>query len=544
MSAAVELRELCSSCAGELVDGVCGPCGLEHIVIAPNPGPQAAFLASLAKIKIYGGAAGGGKTWALLIDALHRALATPGWAGLICRSLLARMTDGGGAIWAEAHRVFAQTGAVFNESLHTITWPDNGSTLTFRQIINNRSLWNGPSFDWIGIEELQEVDIDDLVAALTRLRSAKGAAPCLAATCNPRRGHGLVPWIEWYLTPTGTPDRSRAGIVRWFCRNPDTGAFVFRATAAEAERDAGRDPGSAVSFTFIDALLPDNPVLDKADASYRANIQLQGREREAQLLEGNWYAGSDHDGPLARDRWEHVRAPLAPIVKWIRAWDKAATRPWPGNPDPDYTVGPLAAIDAHGRFYLAGLAACREDPPIRDSMIAMTAGADGAVVEQVHKIAPGDAGKSDAIHSRRLLEAGGAESVALRESKAKAKRIDPMALALRLGMWDGAPVEPGRPLPPGAVAEPRFFVLDGPAQPGWPASYREGWTTEPYRDAGSHPRTLGELVWSHLDPWPAYRDGGHDDIPDALADAYARATARARVDRGRAARGRAQAYTR
>lgn len=531
---------LCTGCGGELVRGVCELCSLEHIVIAPNPGPQSAFLATKAKVVVYGGAAGGGKTWALLIDALHRALATPGWAGLICRSLLARMTDGGGAIWAEAHRVFEGTGAVFNESLHTVTWPANGSTLTFRQIVGNRAMWNGPSFDWIGIEELQEVEIDDLVSAMTRLRSAKGCSPRIVATCNPKRGHGLVPWIEWYLLPDGSPDRAKSGTVRWFCRSSDTNDFVFADTPAEAELGARREQGSAVSFTFIDALLPDNPALVDADPSYQANIQLQGRVKEEQLLGGSWYAGGDDDGPLARDRWDFVTAPLAPIVRWVRPWDKAATRPWPGTPDPDYTAGPLLAFDTAGRMYLAGLAACREDTVARDMMISATAALDGHMVQQVHKVNPSDAGKDAALHTGRLLAASGGQVSAVKERAAKhgVERIGALALALELGMQDGKPVSPAQPPDPDKPTEPRFFVLDGPAKDGWPASYRQGWLLAPYSDAGTPPppRTLGELVWSQLDPWPR---AAHDDIPDAMADGFNRAAAGPSRQLGPRARARA-----
>ena len=39
--------------------------------IRPQPGPQETFLASPADIAIYGGAAGGGKTWALLMEPLR-----------------------------------------------------------------------------------------------------------------------------------------------------------------------------------------------------------------------------------------------------------------------------------------------------------------------------------------------------------------------------------------------------------------------------------------------------------------------------------------
>ncbi len=43
-------------------------------VIAPQPGPQTRFLRTSADIAIYGGAAGGGKSWALLLEPLRHRL--------------------------------------------------------------------------------------------------------------------------------------------------------------------------------------------------------------------------------------------------------------------------------------------------------------------------------------------------------------------------------------------------------------------------------------------------------------------------------------
>jgi hypothetical protein len=80
--------------------------------------------------------------------------------------------------------------------------------------------------------------------------------------------------------------------------------------------------------------------------------------------------------------------------------------------------------------------------------------------------------------------------------------------------------------------EPIGYIIDGP-------DYHEGWLREPYRDDGTHPRTLGELLWSQLDPWPAAK---HDDIPDALADAYASRAVSG--TRGEKARARARGYVR
>lgn len=517
----------CSSCNGGLEHGWCRACDRMHL--EPQPGPQSEFLLSDADVTFYGGAAGGGKTYALLLDALIRALATPGWTGLVIRRLRESMKVKGG-IWSEALRMFAGSGAEPNHSEMSFTWP-NGSSLTFRQALHNDGLFAGPSYDWIALEEMQELDIDVLILALTRLRSTKGLHPVVRGTMNPKRGHKVVKWLSWYLKPDGEPDRSKSGIVRWFCRHSDTDAFAFGATAAEAEAAAVTPAGRALSYAFIPSLLEDNPALDRADPDYRNRIKMQGRVRAAQLGRGNWYVGDDGDGPLARDRWAPVVEPLSPIVKWVRAWDKAATRPSEANRDPDYTVGPLMGFDAAGRFYVRGLAACREDTPMRDKMIAAVAKADGHMCQQVHKQGPGDAGKSDVVHTRPLLaQAGGLAPVHVREAKDKIERCRGLALALELGMYNGRPVGPLNPRPDDAPFEPRGFILDP-----------DGWLLERYSDAGSHPETIGELLWEHLDPFP---NGEHDDVPDALADAYEVGSKAQTPSRAAVASRRASVYVR
>ena len=52
--------------------------------LSPQAGPQTAFMASKADIVIYGGAAGGGKTYALLLEGL-RNRNVKGWGGVIFR---------------------------------------------------------------------------------------------------------------------------------------------------------------------------------------------------------------------------------------------------------------------------------------------------------------------------------------------------------------------------------------------------------------------------------------------------------------------------
>ena len=54
----------------------------QDIVFQPNAGPQTEFLSSSEREVLYGGAAGGGKSYAMLADPLH-GLNSPNFSGLI-----------------------------------------------------------------------------------------------------------------------------------------------------------------------------------------------------------------------------------------------------------------------------------------------------------------------------------------------------------------------------------------------------------------------------------------------------------------------------
>ncbi len=520
----------CSSCGadlGQLPPWLCEACDIEYI--GPQPGPQTDFLACSSTIRLYGGAAGGGKSHMLLYAMLLGATATPGWNGLICREQGNRVSIGGG-IWDEAAEMFEGTGGVARGGAYMDwRWPHPGgreSVLSFKHL----SKWNykgyrGPGFDAIALDEVTEMPWPAVVFLLSRLRSVRGGQPWLGLTTNPDPDHPLADLLAPYLLPNGDPDRAQSGRVRWYQRGK--GRDWLADTPGDVAALSGGSPGDALSFAFVPSLLEDNPALDLADPGYRSRLANMDPELAAQLLKGNWRERKSTGGPFERIRWEKVSAPISPIARWYRPWDKAATRPGSAYPDPDYTVGPLVGFDAAGRFYLAGLAACREDTPIRDRLIANTAALDGHMVTQLHKQAPGDTGKSDVHHTRALLRVGGADTQAILESKNKIVRGQSMALALRLGMINGKPAD--REPRPGEEWSPRGYILD-----------QTGWLMQPYSDAGSHPRTLGDLVWSQFDPFP---NGDHDDVLDAMFDAFAVHT-KPKSDRGAQAVKRAAAYVR
>ena len=73
-------------------------------IIRPQPGPQTAFLASPADIAIYGGSAGGGKTWALLMEPL-RHVANPQFGAVFFRRTLVQVRNEGG-LWDESEKLY------------------------------------------------------------------------------------------------------------------------------------------------------------------------------------------------------------------------------------------------------------------------------------------------------------------------------------------------------------------------------------------------------------------------------------------------------
>ena len=74
--------------------------------IKPQDGPQSDFLNSEADIVIYGGAAGGGKTYALLLEALWH-YQTPGFSAVVFRKNANQVRNPGG-LWDNAAELFMQ----------------------------------------------------------------------------------------------------------------------------------------------------------------------------------------------------------------------------------------------------------------------------------------------------------------------------------------------------------------------------------------------------------------------------------------------------
>lgn len=91
------------------------------------------------------------------------------------------------------------------------------------------------------------------------------------------------------------------------------------------------------------------------------------------------------------------------IVRTVRSWDFAATRPNKKNPDPDWTRGIRCHVLSDGRYLISGMASLRDGPAAVNSLLETVTAADGRDCEVLLLQEPGAAGKSDVDAKARAL---------------------------------------------------------------------------------------------------------------------------------------------
>jgi hypothetical protein len=234
----------------------------------PEP-PQHAFLYldELGFLEaLYGGAAGGGKSDALLIGAL-RYVHVPRYAALLLRRTYPELTQADGLI-TRAEQWLEGTDATWNQQEHTWHFP-SGARLQFGYLAsqNDRLRYQGGAYQFIGFDELTQFRERDYRYLLSRLRR-----PAVARGDEPL---GRVPLRMRAATNPGGPghDWVRRRFIEW---EPDP----LDPEDPEHTREA------FARRIFIPARLEDNPHLDQA--AYRRSLAGLPRAEREQLLAGSW----------------------------------------------------------------------------------------------------------------------------------------------------------------------------------------------------------------------------------------------------------------
>lgn len=272
------------------------------IRVKAQEGFQMNYLSSPADIVIGGGSAGGGKTYALLLDAC-RYTHIKGFSGVIFRRITPQIRNAGG-LWETSENLFALLGAEPNETLLRWDFP-GGQSMKFHHLEHEKNKFDhqGAQYAFIGFDELTQFTEGQFFYLLTRNRSMSGVKPCIRATCNPDPDSWVAKFIEWWIDPnTGFPIPERDGIVRYFTK--DGGKIIWGDTPEEVVEKCPhifgmkefKDHNKAdliKSATFIRGDVYGNKKLLEKDPSYLANLLSQDEILRKQLLDGNWKVSQD-----------------------------------------------------------------------------------------------------------------------------------------------------------------------------------------------------------------------------------------------------------
>ncbi len=368
--------------------------------IRPQPGPQEAFLSTPADIAVYGGAAFGGKSFALLLEAT-RHTDNPKFGAVIFRRTT-KMIRAEGGLWDTAEELFPQLDALSNISGLFWTFP-SGAKVTFAHLEHekNKLDWQGSQVAMIGFDELTHFTASQFWYLLSRNRSGSGVAGYIRATTNPDPDSWVAELIAWWIDPaTGYAIPERSGVVRWFVRYRNE--LIWADSREELkEQFPNLDPKS---LTFIASSYKDNQIGMDKDPAYMASLDALPQVERERLKMGNWKIKPAAGDYFKESYFEIVERAPDGLYCMVRYWDRAATEPSTSNPDPDYTAGvKLGKHVESGVYYVLHVARDRKSPGGVQTLIKGTAQADGVECAVVLEQDPAQAGKFEAEHYIKLL---------------------------------------------------------------------------------------------------------------------------------------------
>ena len=255
----------------------------QAVVFAPNDGPQTEFLAASETDVLYGGAAGGGKSYAMLVDPLRYAHREAHRALIIRRSMpeLRELIDKSRELYPKAF-----PGCKYREVEKMWNFP-SGAKIEFGFLERDADVYRyqGQAYSWIGFDEITHLPTEFSWNYLaSRLRTTDATiVPYMRCTANP--GGVGAHWVKKRYVDPCDPNESFEG-------------------------------QDGLSRKFIPARLDDNPYLAK-DGRYEKMLLALPPTQRKQLLEGNW----DVNEGAAFTEFnleDHVIPPFEIPINWER----------------------------------------------------------------------------------------------------------------------------------------------------------------------------------------------------------------------------------
>lgn len=255
----------------------------EEIIFQPNPGPQTAFLAAPEKEVLFGGSAGGGKSYAMLADPM-RYLDNPNFNGLLIRRTNDELRE---LKWKSQElypRMYPK--ATFSSKDSEWRFPSGARLwMTYLERDEDVLRYQGQSFTWIGVDELTQYATPFAWNYLrSRLRTVDPNLPVfMRATSNPGGpGHQWVKKMFIDPAPYGKG---------FWATDIETGETLMEPkTFPQGHPQAGQpNPAAGKPLfrrRFIPASVFDNPYL--RDSDYVQSLMSLPEDQRRQLLEGDW----------------------------------------------------------------------------------------------------------------------------------------------------------------------------------------------------------------------------------------------------------------
>ena len=255
----------------------------QAVVFAPNEGPQTEFLAASETDVLYGGAAGGGKSYAMLVDPLRYAHRAAHRGLIIRRSMpeLRELIDKSRELYPKAF-----PGCKYREVEKMWNFP-SGAKIEFGFLERDADVYRyqGQAYSWIGFDEITHLPTEfswNYLASWLRTTDSE-IIPYMRCTANP--GGVGAHWVKKrYIDP--------------------------------ADYNESFEGSDGLTRKFIPAKLDDNPYLAK-DGRYEKMLMALPPTQRKQLLEGNW----DVNEGAAFTEFnleDHVIPPFEIPINWER----------------------------------------------------------------------------------------------------------------------------------------------------------------------------------------------------------------------------------
>lgn len=302
-------------------------------VIEYEPTPkQVMFHATDADEVLFGGAAGGGKSKAIVMDALMRCLTWAGTHAFIFRRTYSELED---TIIKEAKDSYPSGLGKFNTTRHEFELP-NGSKIHFRHCASIGDMYNykGAEIQWLYFDELTsfEQEIYDFLKTRLRAKKSLGVVPIVRCSSNPGDiGHG---WVK-----------------KMFVDAAPHGEIFTRTVESRASNRR-----KVFRMQYIPSLVTDNPYIGD---DYIFQLESKPAALRDALLYGNWDAFEGqvfvewtNDPKHYEDRrWTHVIKPFHIPENWPRymSFDFGYTKPssvgW-------WAIGPRGEAYRYREWYI------------------------------------------------------------------------------------------------------------------------------------------------------------------------------------------------